>query len=354
VILTVVGARPQFVKAAILSRELRAAGIQEEILHTGQHYDYRMSEVFFDELGLPGATINLNIGSGTHGTQTAEMLIGIERILLEKRNTVSAVLLYGDTNSTVAGALAAAKLQVPIIHVEAGLRSFNRAMPEEINRITTDHLSSLLFCSSEEGAAQLRKEGITEGVSIPGDIMLDAFQTFTEVAEEKVSVSEVLGQTKLDNYCLMTIHRPANTESETNIKQLLEVLAKSDYSFVWPMHPRNKSRLSGFKIPWNVHLFEPFSYFEMMVVLKGCRKVITDSGGLQKEAYWAKKPCITIRTETEWVETLHNGWNILASADANEINAALNRKIDETSWTPLYGDGAAGFKIVKAISQNFY
>ena len=351
-IITVIGARPQFIKAAVLSNEFKRQGVKEEIIHTGQHYDYKMSEVFFEELELPGASINLNIGSGSHGVQTAEMLIGIEKVLLEKKNNISAMLLYGDTNSTLAGALAASKLNIPIIHVEAGLRSFNRTMPEEINRVATDHLSQLLFCSSDEGKLQLEKEGITNGVYDTGDIMLDAFNIYSAIAEKKMKLNEILSPEIINNYCLLTIHRPANTNSDLNMQEILSALGKLPYAFVWPIHPRNKLKLNKFEIPVNVHLFEPFSYFEMMVILKGAKKVITDSGGLQKEAYWAKKPCITIRPETEWVETLHHNWNILAAPDHNEILNAASLMTDTATWQSLYGDGNAAMKMTKIIREK--
>lgn len=354
-ILTVIGARPQFVKAAVLSNEFQKIGLEEKIIHTGQHYDYKMSEVFFEELQLPGAAINLNIGSGTHGVQTAEMLIGIEKALMEERENVSAMLLYGDTNSTIAGAIAAAKLNIPIIHVEAGLRSFNKTMPEEVNRITTDHLSNVLFCSSEEGKKQLAREGITEGVHVSGDIMLDAFNTYSSIAEKKIKLASILPEDIINNYCLLTIHRPANTDNDKNLQEILLALGRLDYSIVWPIHPRNKSKISQLRIPSNIHLFDPFSYFEMMVVLKGAKKVITDSGGLQKEAYWAKKPCITIRPETEWVETLHNQWNILSKPDDIEIVDAASKNIDESTWIPLYGAGSVSVaeNIATTIKQLF-
>jgi UDP-N-acetylglucosamine 2-epimerase len=352
-ILTVIGARPQFVKAAVLSNEFKKQGIRETIIHTGQHYDYKMSEVFFEELGLPGAAINLNIGSGSHGVQTAEMLIGIEKVLIEERERMSAMLLYGDTNSTLAGALAAAKLNIPIIHVEAGLRSFNKTMPEEVNRITTDHLSDILFCSSDEGKKQLAKEGIVKEVHISGDIMLDAFNIYSSLAEKKVKLGSVLPENIINNYCLLTIHRPANTDNDRNLQEILLALGNLNYSIVWPIHPRNKSRIGQLRIPSNVHLFDPFSYFEMMVVLRGAKKVITDSGGLQKEAYWAKRPCITIRPETEWIETLHNQWNILSEPASESIIEAVSKKIDDSTWIPLYGKGDAAVNIAATIKQQF-
>jgi len=350
-IFTVIGARPQFVKAAVLSAALQQQGIPEYIIHTGQHYDHKMSGVFFEELMLPGAAINLNIGSGPHGMQTAEMLTGIEKILIEKRAEVSAVLLYGDTNSTLAGALAASKLSIPIIHVEAGLRSYNRDMPEELNRVLTDHLSALLFCSSDQGEKQLAAEGITEGVHIVGDIMLDAFDRYGAIVESKCKLGDVIPGKINENYILLTIHRPVNTDDPAKLQEILAALGELDADIVWPIHPRNRVTLGALNIPGNLHLFEPFSYFEMMLVLSGAKKVITDSGGLQKEAYWAKKPCITIRTETEWVETLENQWNILAGTDQQSIKTAVLTKIDAESWKPLYGDGHSAERMASFIGQ---
>ena len=348
-IVTIIGARPQFIKAAVLSKELSDQGAKEVIIHTGQHYDYKMSEVFFTELGLPGPEINLNVGSASHAVQTSEILTGIEKYLIEHRDNVSHVLLYGDTNSTLAGALAASKLNIPIIHVEAGLRSYNRAMPEEINRIMTDHLSSLLFCSSDVGKENLKKEGITKGVHISGDIMLDAFNIFSGIAKNKYSVSEVLRGKIADDYILLTIHRPVNTDNIQNLSEIIAALGQLETNIVWPVHPRNKEAISKLKISSNIFIFEPFSYFEMMVVLNGAKKVVTDSGGLQKEAYWAKKPCVTVRTETEWVETLHDNWNVLAQPHRKDIAKALQTNTNPATWSQLYGDGKAGKKIANTI-----
>ncbi|HUQ65148.1 MAG TPA: UDP-N-acetylglucosamine 2-epimerase (non-hydrolyzing) [Flavitalea sp.] len=351
-IVTVIGARPQFIKAAMLSKALKCQGIPEVIIHTGQHYDYKMSEVFFSELALPGAEINLNVGSGSHGIQTGEMLTGIERYLLEHIKKISHVLLYGDTNSTLAGALAAAKLNIPVIHIEAGLRSYNRAMPEEINRVTTDHVSSLLFCSSDTGVENLKKEGITGGVHISGDIMLDAFNMFSSIAANKFVISDIIPQDVAEDFSLLTIHRPVNTDNIQNLTAILNGLKSLKTNIVWPVHPRNKSILGKLNVPANVFIHDPFSYFEMMVILRGAKKILTDSGGLQKEAYWAKKPCITIRTETEWVETLHNNWNILTQAVNSEIKNAFNTEINSSSWYELYGNGTAGKKISETLKYQ--
>lgn len=348
-IVTIIGARPQFIKAAVLSKELKASNIQELVIHTGQHYDYKMSEVFFSELGLPGAEINLNVGSATHGTQTAEILRGVEAYLIQHQEDISHVLVYGDTNSTLAGAIAASKLNIPVVHVEAGLRSYNREMPEEINRVVTDHLSSMLFCSSEEGVGNLKKEGIEKNVYISGDIMLDAFQVYADIAAKKTDINKILSPGVAGNFILLTIHRPVNTGNIHHLNEILAGAAAGNINIVWPVHPRNKAVLDKLKLPPNVFTFEPFSYFEMMTVLQAAKKVITDSGGLQKEAYWAKKPCVTVRSETEWVETLHHNWNILSHTDKESIARAVAADVDPQSWVPLYGDGEARKFIAKKL-----
>ncbi len=353
-IVTIIGARPQFVKAAVLSAELNRLGLQEYIIHTGQHYDHKMSAIFFEELNLPGANINLGIGSGTHGSQTAEMLSKIESVLMEMISQVKCVLLYGDTNSTLAGALAASKLNIPIIHVESGLRSFNRKMPEEVNRVITDHLSSLLFCSSNSGKQQLENEGINTGVYVTGDLMLDAFSVYGKIAETKMNIANILPKEIVDNYVLLTIHRPSNTDDINNIIAILNALTEFKLEIVWPVHPRIRKKLLEIKLPDNVHLYEPFSYFEMMAILLKSQRVITDSGGLQKEAYWAKKACITIREETEWIETLHDNWNILTGCDSEKIKDALRVCVKMDDWTALYGDGNCASSIAARIKSVYF
>ena len=341
-IVTIVGARPQFIKAAVVSKALLEAGIREEIIHTGQHYDARMSEIFFDELGIPTPAVNLDAGSGTHGAQTAQILAKTEAYLLGMPKKPAFVMVYGDTNSTIAGALAASKMGIRVIHVEAGLRSFNKAMPEEINRILTDHISDLLFCSSEIGVQQLAKEGITEGVFCTGDVMNDAVQLFSAFAR-----SEFLSEIE-EKFALLTLHRPVNTDSDKNLIQILEAVRQMGMDVVWPVHPRVKERLNHLDIPQNLKLTEPLSYFEMLAALNRTELVLTDSGGLQKEAYWLKKPCITLREETEWVETLQGSWNQLTGANTAKILDAI-QKTPTTDWKPLYGDGKASDRIAKII-----
>jgi UDP-GlcNAc3NAcA epimerase len=352
-IVTIIGARPQFIKAAVVSKALRNFQIEEKIIHTGQHYDERMSGVFFKELGIPPYELNLNIGSGTHGVQTAQMLVKIEEYLLRNSERIKAVLLYGDTNSTMAGALAAGKLGIKIIHVESGLRSFNRSMPEEINRITTDHLSDFLFCPSDHSVHQLRTEGIVTHVYDVGDVMYDALIQFRDIAS-KYESDLIAGLKK--PFVLLTIHRPANTDNLDNLRQIFSALEYSSYAIVWPIHPRTQKvlRENAVTVPSNVRVVEPFSYFEMLRALEKCDKVLTDSGGLQKEAYWMKRPCVTLRTESEWVETLRNDWNILVGADKTKIGKALDAKIPTDSWIPLYGDGAASTRIAELIKKLLY
>ena len=350
-IVTVIGARPQFIKAAVVSKALIELGLDERIVHTGQHYDDQMSGVFFRELGIPAYEANLNVGSGSHAEQTAQMLVKIEQFLLSKGNHVKAVLLYGDTNSTIAGALAAAKLGVKIIHVESGLRSFNRSMPEEINRIVTDQLSDILFCPSEQAVNQLAKEGITTNVFDVGDVMFDALLQFKTKAAD---VTGIIGSNEPFN--LLTIHRPSNTDDPKNLAAIFSAIEHVGTRVVWPIHPRTKKRLEDNKTvtPANLTIIDPLSYFEMIGALRNCVKVLTDSGGLQKEAYWMKKPCITLRTETEWIETLHSNWNILVGPDTAKIIDAVQHKVDPTTWTELYGDGKAATRIAKQIKELIY
>jgi UDP-N-acetylglucosamine 2-epimerase len=348
-ILTVVGARPQFVKAAALSMAFRNAGITEWVLHTGQHYDYLMSEVFWKELGIEKPYKNCEVGSGFHGAQTARILESVEAELLEKQP--KALLVFGDTNSTLGAALAAAKLHIPVYHVEAGLRSYNRKMPEEINRVLTDHVSSLLFCSSQQGVDNLQQEGIRNGVHVVGDIMYSALLNFYPVSQQE-TYNKTAG---LGKYYLMTIHREENTSNTQNLKQIINALGKTGTSLVWPIHPRTKKIIeqSGITIPTNLRICDPFSYLEMLNAINGCEGVITDSGGLQKEAYWLNKRCITIRTETEWVETLHNNWNMLVNPDEKEITKALQIRPTGAPDVAVYGDGKAHTKIAEIIGGQW-
>lgn len=348
-ILTVLGARPQFVKAAVVSKALAEVGIEEKVVHTGQHYDEEMSGVFWKELSLPAIYANLEAGSGTHGKQTAHIIEKTEELII--RLNPKAVMVYGDTNSTIGAAIAASKFsQIKIIHVEAGLRSFNRDMPEEINRVVTDHLSHLLFCSSSEGVMQLEKEGVTKNVFETGDVMHDCLKMFQALASK--TPFKTINQEEIRSpFILMTIHRPSNTDNPENLQQILKAVAATNQQVIWPIHPRNKSRLDGL-LPENILAISPVSYLEMLKLLHLCNAVITDSGGLQKEAYWMQKPCITVRTETEWVETLQKGANQLTGPNTNEILKAYGN-ITRAEWIPdLYGDGKASQKIAAIIREH--
>lgn len=342
-VVTVIGARPQFVKAAVVSLALKEAGVKEDIVHTGQHYDEAMSGAFIRELGIDNIVAQFACGNGTHAVQTAKMMTEFEGYLLSRDALPNFIVVYGDTNSTIAAALVASKLHIPIAHVEAGLRSFDRRMPEEVNRVVTDHLSSVLFCSSQEGVEQLKREGIVDNVVDVGDVMLDAFLHFSAIAATNTQEEE--GTNKNKPFALVTIHRPSNTDVDENLVALLRELdSVQDYDFVWPVHPRLRERIKKFSIPNNVLLIEPVPYLAMLNKLGKCAAVVTDSGGLQKEAYWAKKPCITVRRATEWIETLEGGWNQLYDPTCQSLAAAIG-ELPKTPWKSLYGDGKSAMRI---------
>jgi UDP-GlcNAc3NAcA epimerase len=347
-VVTIVGARPQFVKAAALSRELRGRHT-EVLVHTGQHYDYEMSGIFFDGLEIPAADVNLGVGSGAHGSQTAMMLSGIENVLLAERP--DRLLIYGDTNSTLAGALAASKLSIPVAHVESGLRSFNRRMPEEINRVVADHLSDVLLCPSDTAIGNLAAEGITRNVHLVGDVMLDVLNWAQQHTARKPS--ETLARLGLarKRYVLATVHRSENTDDRSRLASILEAFNTLDEPVVFPVHPRTRKVIAetGEKIESHVHLIEPVGYLEMVALTDSARMVLTDSGGLQKEAYWLAVPCITLRDETEWVETVAAGWNHLVGADADRIVNAASRWMPPASRPSLYGDGRAAARCVDLL-----
>jgi UDP-N-acetylglucosamine 2-epimerase len=357
-VITVLGARPQFIKAAPLSAALRAKH-EEKIVHTGQHYDYQMSDVFFEELGIPKPDFFLGVGSKHHGAQTGEMLTGVEEVLL--REKPDWVLVYGDTNSTLAGALAAAKLHIPIAHVEAGLRSYNRQMPEEINRVLTDHLSSLLFCPTDQAVENLAQEGITKGVVRTGDVMADALYFHARRAEKRQQEREgaISGnlQYSQKSYILATVHRAENTDNPSRLEGIIKAFAQIEGQIVLPLHPRTKKFLLERQItlPENVRVIEPVGYLDMILLEKGAELILTDSGGVQKEAYLWRVPCVTLRDETEWVETVHTGWNTLTGAQTEAIVSAVTR-YRQNSLPPyqenLYGNGQASEEIITAIEQK--
>jgi len=349
-VVSIVGARPQFIKAAPVSRVLRQT-CQEILVHTGQHYDHGMSQVFFDELDIPEPDVNLGIGSGSHGRQTGEMLAGIEDVLLAEKPDWT--LVYGDTNSTLAGALAAVKLHVPVAHVEAGLRSFNRAMPEEINRVLTDHVSDLLFCPTETAARNLATEGIDRGVHLVGDVMYDAMLHNARVAQERSRALDAM-RVRPGEYLLLTVHRPRNTDNLERLGAILGALGGAGQPVVFLVHPRTHKMLSSLdgKVPGNVFLEQPAGYLDMLMLERHARLILTDSGGVQKEAYWFGVPCITLREETEWVETVKAGWNLLAGADRDLIIEAIGSFAPPVERPPLFGDGRAAERIVSLLTEN--
>jgi UDP-GlcNAc3NAcA epimerase len=348
-VFTVVGARPQFIKAAPVCAAVRQTH-QEFLVHTGQHYDVEMSEVFFQELGIPQPDANLGVGSGGHGEQTGAMLAGLERLLLAQ--APDWVLLYGDTNSTLAGALAASKLNIKIAHVEAGLRSYNRSMPEEINRVLTDHVSDLLFCPTPVAQTNLAQEGITRGVHVVGDVMVDGLLAAQARLEADPSLKAQF-QIPSHPFALATIHRPANTDNPLHLSEILTGLGRLTLPVIFPAHPRLRGALqkAGLVPPPNVSLIPPASYLHMIGLLANAQVVITDSGGLQKEAYVLARPCVTVRPETEWVETVETGWNRLCGPVSAEVvrgvEAALAAR--PTSHPAIYGDGQASQRIVATL-----
>ncbi|MFM6947253.1 MAG: non-hydrolyzing UDP-N-acetylglucosamine 2-epimerase [Flavobacteriales bacterium] len=377
-ILTIIGARPQIIKAAALSRciqNLFSEQIEEILVHTGQHYDQNMSEVFFDELGIPKPNYNLAVGSGSHATMTAAMLAGIEALLLNEKP--SAVVVYGDTNSTIAGALAAAKIHIPVVHIEAGLRSFNKAMPEELNRISCDHMSTLLFVPTQAGLENLQKEGFSleskksatidqPNVYHCGDVMYDNSLYFSEISAQKSSILEQLGL-KPGSFILCTIHRDNNTDDPKALRHifeaLLQIIDQSNKQIILPIHPRTKNKMQQLlpadlilQIEQNkqLQLIEPAGFLDIIALEKNAQLIITDSGGLQKEAYFFEKPCIILREQTEWVEIVATGAAVLTGSNKTQILAAYTHFSEgySCSYPPLFGNGkAAQFICEKIISD---
>jgi UDP-GlcNAc3NAcA epimerase len=345
-ILSVVGNRPQFIKSAPLSLALKDRA-DEITLHTGQHYDRELSEVFFDELGLEPPSYRLEAGSGTHAEQTARMLPGIERAVLDERPDW--VVVYGDTNSTLAGALAAAKANAPVAHVEAGLRSFDRTMPEELNRIVVDRLSTLFFCPNEIAVANLRREGVTDGIHVVGDVMLDANLRLAPIARERSQALAEVGVAP-GEYVLVTLHRPANL-GPAPLTAITAAFARLEETVVFPAHPRTQNALAaqGLELGTNVRLRPPAGYLDFSALASQARVIVTDSGGVQKEAYWYGVPCVTVRTTTEWLETVEAGWNRLVAADTDAIVAAVRAADPPTERPPLYGEGRAADLIADVL-----
>jgi UDP-GlcNAc3NAcA epimerase len=343
--ITILGARPQFIKAAPVSRELRKDH-QELIIHTGQHYDKNMSDIFFEELHIPKPDYHLGIGSASHGKQTGEMLAKIEEILLEEKPDY--VLVYGDTNSTLAGALAAAKLHILVVHVEAGLRSFNKKMPEEVNRIMTDHVSEFLFCPTGTAVQNLHNENLEHNVINVGDVMYDAVVYNRQLAEEKSTILEKHNLTS-KGYHLITVHRAENTDNEANITSILDAFSEIEKLKVWPIHPRTKHIIEKYGINLsdipNLLVIEPVGYLDMLKLESNASKILTDSGGVQKEAYFVEVPCVTLREQTEWVETLNEEANILVGTDKRKIIEAVQKQVNPV-YKDYFGDAEAAKKMV--------
>lgn len=350
-IITIIGARPQFIKAAVLSRLIRSNNwkdkFTEVLIHTGQHYDTNMSEVFFQQMRIPTPDINLNVGSASHGKMTGEMLIQIEKVLIAENPDI--LIVYGDTNSTLAGALAASKLNIPIAHIEAGLRSYWKKMPEEQNRILADNLSTWLFCPTETAVSNLKKEGINEGVICVGDIMLDASLYY-----QKEVNSSSYKKIRINNnspFFLLTIHRAENTDDAISLNNIFKGLTSDNINGIFPIHPRTKKKMEEFniKIPNNIIMINPIGYLEMIELQQNCKFIVTDSGGVQKEAYFMKKPCITLRNQTEWVETVDSGWNTLVGTNIDLIKHSIMSIKCPQEYSNIYGNGNAAEQILSAL-----
>jgi len=371
-ICTIIGARPQFIKSSVVSEKIselnkkESINIEEVIVHTGQHYDRVMSEVFFDELGIPKEKYNLKIGSANHGEQTGKMLLEIEKVL--QIENPDWVLVYGDTNSTLAGALSAVKLNIPVAHVEAGMRSFNRRMPEEHNRVLTDHCADILFCPTETAVKNLEKEGftniannvpyasrLTPHIFLVGDTMYDAVLQFSEIAKRQSTILDDLG-IKPKEYLLATVHRPYNTDIPENLESILSAFQEINEPIIFPVHPRTRKILESFSpsllTPHSLlKIIDPVGYLDMLMLEQNAKAILTDSGGMQKEAYFFGVPCVTMRTETEWVETVEAGWNVVVGADREKIVEAVSSFKMDNLRPELYGDGRAAEKIVEILAR---
>jgi UDP-N-acetylglucosamine 2-epimerase len=347
---SVVGTRPQFIKAAPVSREIRAHN-EEVLVHTGQHYDENMSDAFFHVLEIPTPDYNLEVGSGSHATQTAEMMKGLESVFEKEKPDF--VLVYGDTNSTVAGALTAAKTGLPLGHVEAGLRSYNRTMPEEINRVVTDHIATSVFCPTQTAVDNLAREGITRGVHLVGDVMYDVALQMAQPARAR-DIVERLGL-RAGGYLLTTIHRPSNADDKEVLAGIVEALVDCGRTVVFPVHPRTKKNLEAFGL-WDelrskVKVIDPVDYLDFLALLMKAAKVVTDSGGVQKEAYFFGVPCITLRDETEWIETVEDGWNALVGTETEDILHAIEHFNPSGTKSKSFGDGHAAERIARIIDK---
>ncbi|MBE0447873.1 MAG: UDP-N-acetylglucosamine 2-epimerase (non-hydrolyzing) [Actinobacteria bacterium] len=350
-IATVVGARPQFIKSLLVSNEIRKT-CREILIHTGQHYDHNMSVIFFEEMGIPEPDYNLGVGSGNQGAQTAQMLARIESVLIEEKP--DALLVYGDTNSTLAGALAASKLHIPVAHVEAGLRSFDKKMPEEINRIVADHISDILFCPTQTAVDNLKNEGIAKGIELVGDVMYDLALRFGRIAEERSDILNKLGLQPKE-YLLATIHRSANTDEVKNLKVLLETFVESGERIIFPIHPRTRKVIDDIGLNdiidgSHIRLIDPVGYIDFLKLEKNAAKILTDSGGVQKEAFFFAVPCITLRDTTEWIETVGSGWNILVNVDKELLLNQISEFNPSGEPARLFGDGKASLYIAQRLT----
>jgi UDP-GlcNAc3NAcA epimerase len=397
-IISVVGARPQFIKVAPVARAIARHNANHQspvtshqspitidqslvtihhlLVHTGQHYDIELSRIFFDELGIPRPDYNLGVGSDTHARQTARMMIAVEDTLVSEKPDL--VLVYGDTNSTLAGALAAVKLHIPVAHVEAGPRMFDKSIPEEVNRVLTDHVSSVLFAPTQTAVDNLKREGITRGVYLTGDVMLDSFLHFSSIAAKKSTILQRL-QLSRGEYMLATVHRAGNTDNEENLRNIIEAFLSTGEKIVFPVHPRTRKMLKEFNLNLNLNLnlipeseshspsqsqsesesqsnvlmIPPVGYLDSIMLTRNARKVLTDSGGLQKEAYFSKVPCITLDEATGWPETVEDGWNVLVGSDKGKIIEAVKRFELNGTQRAVFGDGRAGVKIATVIAGGW-
>lgn len=348
--LSVVGARPEFIQAMPVSQLLRKRH-EEVLVHTGQHYDYQMSQRFFDELPIPTPAYNLAIGAGSHAQQTAEILTRLEPVLLAEKP--DAVIVRGDTNSTLGAALAASKLQLPLVHIEAGERSFNKAMPEEINRLLVDAIADLHFCVSQKAVQQLAAEGKVSSVHWVGDVMLDALRQMLPTASTRVALLERL-EIGAGCYGLLTLHRAANVDDPARLRQIITTFNQIDEPIIFPAHPRTRQAITalGLQVADQVHLIDPVGYLEMIMLAANARMIATDSGGLQREAFYLLTPCLTLRDETEWTETVSTGWNRLVGADPVAIQEAWRHFPTPPAPPPLLGDGTAAWRIVEVLEET--
>lgn len=353
-IVSVVGARPQFIKVATLSREIRK--LSEEILvHTGQHYDYEMSQAFFRALEIPKPDYNLGVGSGTHCEQLASIISRMEKALREIKPDI--VLTFGDTNSTLGAAIASVKSGYPTAHIEAGLRSYNREMPEEINRVVTDHISNILFCPTASSVDNLAREGIIRNVFLVGDVMVDVLLLNSKIALQRSMILQELNLSEKE-YLVATIHRPSNVDKQENLGIIVNAFIASGHKIIFPLHPRTEKMLNEFnlmeklrKAP-NIVITKPLDYMDFQRLIMGAGKILTDSGGVQKEAYVLKVPCITLREETEWIETVNDGWNVLVGVDERKILEAITKFEPMGLQRARFGDGKASIKIARILHEG--